>query len=253
MARIRSIKPEFWTSEQLAECSTTARLLFVGIWTFSDDAGIHPNSMKRLKMEIFPADDFSSDDIAAMVAELLRNRLLEKYEVDGESYLMVTGWGKHQKIDRPTFRHPLPEDSTTPRRHLDEPSPPESNGVESSRVDIPDRPVSVRAVNVRDEWGEILPSVKEITAAVDPGRRLKPNDRELAIKAAVFARVLNGEVSAIVAAIEQKRKQERISRPWGYLKKSLIRVCKESGVDFDRQWAAIEIPDDLLKPAGAST
>ena len=31
MARIRSIKPEFWVSEQVAECSTSARLTFVGL------------------------------------------------------------------------------------------------------------------------------------------------------------------------------------------------------------------------------
>lgn len=31
MARIRSIKPEFWVSEQIGECSTNARLTFIGL------------------------------------------------------------------------------------------------------------------------------------------------------------------------------------------------------------------------------
>ena len=29
MARIRSVKPEYWTSEQVMECSPTARLLLL--------------------------------------------------------------------------------------------------------------------------------------------------------------------------------------------------------------------------------
>ena len=32
-----------------------ARLLFIGLWTFCDDRGVHPASAKRIKMEIFPA------------------------------------------------------------------------------------------------------------------------------------------------------------------------------------------------------
>ena len=46
MARIRTIKPEFWTSEQVVDCSPTARLLFIGLWNFCDDGGVHPD-LKR--------------------------------------------------------------------------------------------------------------------------------------------------------------------------------------------------------------
>lgn len=146
MARIRSIKPEFWTSEQIAECSPNARLLFIGIWSFADDNGIHPYSVKRLKMEVFPADDFTQADVAAMVEELVRADLLREYEVQGERFVQVTGW-HHQKIDQPTFKHPLPDGSlpTNVRRRIteqgsankvrrtsDERSPPERRGEEGS-------------------------------------------------------------------------------------------------------------------------
>jgi len=68
MARIRSIKPQFWTSEQIADCSPNARLLFIGLWNFCDDYGVHPASPARLKMEVFPNDAFSKPDIRAMVS-----------------------------------------------------------------------------------------------------------------------------------------------------------------------------------------
>lgn len=139
MARIRTVKPEFWTSEQVAECSPTARLLFIGLWNFCDDGGVHPDSPKRIKMEIFPADDLTVADIGRMVDELIQHGLLQRYSVDGESYLHVTGWSKHQKVDKPNFRYPSPnapgavaENSPRGRRTGADRSPPESKGREGS-------------------------------------------------------------------------------------------------------------------------
>ena len=164
MARIRTIKPEFWTSEQVVECSTIARLMFIGIWNFCDDGGVHPASPKRLKMEVFPGDDFTINDIEQFVAELMVNKLVVEFSHDGKTYWQVTGWKKHQKIDRPTYRYPQPQsetpkdqkpnseqgkaevdprknqrglddNSTSNNRDLDEFSPPEGNGKEGNGKD----------------------------------------------------------------------------------------------------------------------
>lgn len=125
MARIRSIKPEFWTSEQIAECSPNVRLLFIGMWNFCDDYGVHPASEMRLKMEVFPSDSFSKDDIRRMIDELLANGLLTEYEVSGTQYWWVTGWDKHQKPDCKTGLYPRPDGSvgTKIRRTVSEDSP----------------------------------------------------------------------------------------------------------------------------------
>ncbi|WP_194720917.1 hypothetical protein [Noviherbaspirillum malthae] len=119
MSRIRTIKPEFWTSEQVVECSPLARLMFVGMWNFCDDNGIHPDSVKRLKMEIFPSDTITDREIQTMVDELLKVKLLERYSVENQAFLRVTGWKKHQRIEKPTYRHPLPNSEK-----IDEQSPP---------------------------------------------------------------------------------------------------------------------------------
>ena len=57
MARIRTIKPEFCVSEQLAECSTNARLTFALMWMFCDDNGVHPAKYKTLKAQCYPLDE----------------------------------------------------------------------------------------------------------------------------------------------------------------------------------------------------
>ena len=109
MSRIRTIKPEFWASEQVTNLSRDTRLLFIGIWNFSDDSGIHSRSPKRLKGEVFPHDeDISTDDIERSLKELVVQSLIVDYEVNGEKFIRVTGWGKHQKIDKPTFKFPWP-------------------------------------------------------------------------------------------------------------------------------------------------
>jgi hypothetical protein len=137
MARIRTVKPEFFTSEQVADCSPTARLLFIGMWCFCDDGGVHPASLKRLKMEIFPGDNISEIEIGEFIKELLKAKLLEEYQAfDGKTYWAVTGWS-HQKIEKPTFRHP--QNSTTIRRPLDDSSAPEGKGREGRVVEKKER------------------------------------------------------------------------------------------------------------------
>jgi hypothetical protein len=128
MARIRTIKPEFWTSEQVMECSRDARLLFVGIWNFADDEGRMPFSAKRLKAQILPADDISSENVRRWVAELEAHGLVIVYQIDSKEFLQVTGW-HHQKIDKPNSSkwHPPPDfKPVTIRRTVVERSPPES-------------------------------------------------------------------------------------------------------------------------------
>src|SRR6185312_13417985 len=100
MARIRTIKPEFWTNERVMECSINARLMFIGMWNFADDLGRLSLSAKTIKAQIFPSDDISSDTILGMISELSRNGLILRYEVEGREYLQIVGW-QHQRIDKP--------------------------------------------------------------------------------------------------------------------------------------------------------
>lgn len=106
MARIRTVKPEFWTDEKVVECSIPARLLFIGLFNFANDMGCLERSPKRLKMQIFPAD---SIDCEPLINELITHGLLSEYSVSGITYLCIKGFLKHQKINRPSAtKLPLP-------------------------------------------------------------------------------------------------------------------------------------------------
>lgn len=109
MARIRTIKPEFWTSEQVMSVSRDARLLFIGMWNFADDGGNQQANTKTIKAQVFPYDDLPEANINELIGELLGVGLLETYEADCRWYWNIPTWKKHQRIDQPTYRHPGPD------------------------------------------------------------------------------------------------------------------------------------------------
>jgi hypothetical protein len=124
MARIRTIKPETWTSEQVMNLSPLARLAFIGLWNFCDDGGNHPASARTLKAEVFPSDDIAATNVESLVAEMLGQKLLVTYEAGSKTFWHVTGW-HHQRIDKPTFKHPpFSGESATARRAVTDESAP---------------------------------------------------------------------------------------------------------------------------------
>lgn len=102
MARIRTIKPDFWTDEKLSECSLSARLLFIGLWTFADDEGRMEYNPARLRMQIFPDGSVKDSKLIEMIGELSERSVIRIYVVDGKQYLDIPNFVKHQKINRPT-------------------------------------------------------------------------------------------------------------------------------------------------------
>lgn len=193
MARIRTIKPEFWTSEQVMEITPLARLAFIAMWNFADDRGVHPASHKTLRAEAFAGDDnITADTVAGLVGEMQREKLVAEFEIDGKHYWHVTGWSRHQKIDKPTYRHPEPpneapcrrelgEYSASAPRELAESSPPESNGVDwngkeeatasvASKPATPDKP-ACPAEEIISLYHEAMPDNPRVRVLNDARRK----------------------------------------------------------------------------------
>lgn len=110
MSRIRTIKPEFFTSPTVGDLPLGARLLFIGIWTQADDDGRLVCSEPVLKGQLFPYDEeVSVHDVGAWLEMLCDARLIRQYLVEGKAYLHVCGFAEHQRINRPTpSRLPAP-------------------------------------------------------------------------------------------------------------------------------------------------
>ena len=100
MARIRTVKPEFWTDEKIVQLPYEARLLFIGIWNFADDHGYLWDEPERIRMQVLPNDDV---DISGLLDLLCAADLLDVYESGDEKRIFrVTHFNDHQKVDHPT-------------------------------------------------------------------------------------------------------------------------------------------------------
>lgn len=115
MPRIRTIKPEFWTSERLATRlpgpdGRQARLLFIGLWNLAEDkTGVTRGSPAFLRGALFVYDDdVSTKDVDRWLTILERGGFIVRYQRDGSSYVWVRGFLEHQKIEKPS-KPTLPE------------------------------------------------------------------------------------------------------------------------------------------------
>lgn len=126
--RIRSIKPEFWRSEDIAALDRETRLLFIGLWSYVDDNGVGRDNERVIVADLFALDD-PRDTLASVsrgLQTLSEQGLITRYTVDGKAFLHVCTWEDHQRIDRPNkARYPLPtcenaqvrDTLATPSRH----------------------------------------------------------------------------------------------------------------------------------------
>lgn len=112
MARIRTVKPEFFRSLTVAGLSLGARLTFVGLWTYVDDEGIGLDNLSLIKAEVWPLDRRHNErQVGAWMTELAEAGLIVRYEADGKRLVQVRSWLEHQRIDKPRPSiYPQPQD-----------------------------------------------------------------------------------------------------------------------------------------------
>ena len=108
MARIRTIKPEFWEDEKLAKLPVYARLLFIGTWNFADDNGVLLANPVLMKSHIFPYEDIGISTISEWIDILVENGMLIRTTYNGKDYLVIRKFLIHQKINRKSIRINLP-------------------------------------------------------------------------------------------------------------------------------------------------
>lgn len=104
MARIRTVKPEMFESESLAECSVTAMLTFVGLLTQADDSGRHRDHPAIIAGRLWALrPEHTATHVAHDLEELASAGLVCRYTgCDGRTWLHIVKWEQHQKINKPT-------------------------------------------------------------------------------------------------------------------------------------------------------
>lgn len=114
MARIRTIKPEFFRHERLQDLEadnpgSCVMLVFAGLWGHCDKAGRFEWKPRMLKLDILPFIDF---DMGSTLALLCEAGFVRKYAIDGKQYGEIRSFEKHQRINgkeaQEPEKHPAP-------------------------------------------------------------------------------------------------------------------------------------------------
>lgn len=120
MARIRSIKPETWTSSDFIRLSNVGRLLFIGLISNADDYGrLHANPEHLA--HLICAQGTELDEVKQQLRQMAKQGMIVSYRDAGKPSIAIANWAAHQRVDHP-------KDSTI--------APPREN----SRTDAKPRP-----------------------------------------------------------------------------------------------------------------
>jgi 5-methylcytosine-specific restriction endonuclease McrA len=116
VARIRTIKPEFWQDEKLGPLDPLTRLVFLGLVSQADDAGRLLDSPRLINGVLFP---YTDDDCSVPLEELAAVGVIQRgTTASGQPVIQICGWSKHQRIEKPNLSAALGEvaDVSTTRR-----------------------------------------------------------------------------------------------------------------------------------------
>jgi hypothetical protein len=112
MARIRTIKPDFFTSDDICALTPLARLLYIGLWCEADREGRLNWTPRVFKRRYLPDDDCDIDELCK---QLLARDLVRIFgEVD--EYAYIPTFSEHQHINPRETPSSIPSPDDASRR-----------------------------------------------------------------------------------------------------------------------------------------
>lgn len=102
MARIRTLKPEFWTDEKLSELPESVHMLAAALLNYADDEGYFNANPALVKAACFPLREPSVSVHGGLTQLCDLDYIRIANGIDGRSYGWVVGFAKHQRVNRPT-------------------------------------------------------------------------------------------------------------------------------------------------------
>lgn len=190
MARIRSIKPEFFQHEGIfeaeIECKLPLRIAYAGLWTQCDREGRFEWRPRQLKLNVLPYD---TCDFSAVLSSLEANGFITRYVVEGKSFGFIPSWFEHQYVNarEPSSTIPAPDEDSI------------GLGQVPSEASTGTRPVrALREGKVKGKGREREDA--RATARSTPGLDLQAFDRWESYRDSELRKPL-GDMSVIAAAV----------------------------------------------------
>lgn len=110
MARMRSLKPEFWSDLKITRVSRDARLLYLALWNQADEWARCHGDIRWIKGHCLPYDDdLNLASIDALLNELAGIGRIVRYSIGSEPFLFLPKLHKHQRLEPHKTPSRLPE------------------------------------------------------------------------------------------------------------------------------------------------
>lgn len=207
MARIRTVKPEFFTSEDIVALEPLTRLLYIAIWCEADKEGRLVWKPMTFKLRYFPGDNC---DMHAMCQQLVDAGLVVLY---GTGYAYIPTFKAHQHINPREQASQLPEpDASTTRQPRVGTRKPRDSDVQGGRE-------GKGRIYTRDATRDAQPDGFAEFWQKYPRKTAKPR----ALKAFTAAK-LNGHLPDVLADLDNRmsgewagKEQQFIPHPATYL------------------------------------
>jgi uncharacterized phage protein (TIGR02220 family) len=99
MSRIRYLKPDFFTDEDIAALPPLVRLFYAGLWCNADKAGRLEDRPGELKVRILPYDKFDSEAALKILSKTKPSGrpFVLRYQIENKRYIQILSWAEHQK------------------------------------------------------------------------------------------------------------------------------------------------------------
>lgn len=181
MARIRTVKPEFFTSEDIVILTPFARLLYIALWCEADREGRLVWRPRTFKMRYLPADQI---DIDSLCLELINVGMIKLY---GDGLAFIPSFLNHQHINPRETESKLPNPDASITR-----KPRVSDVTVTHREEGKERKDIYNASNFDTFWTSY------------PKKTAKPTAEKAWSKAKI-----NGEFSSLMIALNKQKDSEQ--------------------------------------------
>jgi hypothetical protein len=120
MARVRMLKPSFFTHTRLGKRSPLARLVFQSLWCLADRKGRLKDDPEFIKINAIPHDDANVDELLddlATMREEDEEPFIVRYRIGRFRFIQIVNFARHQNP------HPKEPPSMIPAPPGEEPRP----------------------------------------------------------------------------------------------------------------------------------
>lgn len=147
MARIRTIKPEFWKHEDLSALPEPTHMLAAALLNHADDEGYFNANPGLVRAECCPLRE-PSVSVQDSLNSLVKVGYLELFNgSDGKRYGRIVTFDDHQRVNRPTpskikLLRTITDSSVSAHGAITDSSPPERKGKEQGKEGKGEQPSS---------------------------------------------------------------------------------------------------------------